>query len=375
MKRQSTRRNVFSAFVLFALVVCTIALATPITARADTAGNEFSTQSVSKKVTEDLYWAGETLDLTDNTIGQDVIAAGQDISLSDSSIGGSLRTASRSASLAGAKIKGNVTSAAQYFAADKKTDANGIYVVAQDIKFSGHAKAAALAGNTVTINGTIDGNVEVYASKLILGKNAKVTGTINGTVESQPQQAKGAKVHDIKVTVDSNKDQNALGNIVSTVVDALFSALTTAAAAVVLALLLPRVINGLAEMLNKRPVALVASGTIGTIASIPVSLMLFVSIAGMALAGGLLGILVAVCCIAVPLVGASVGVIAFPKMQRLGAAAAGGAIVGFAGSLPVLSMFVALVCMILTVGYLIQAMWVNIKSQMPQPQMPQLPQQ
>ena len=155
MKRQSTRRNVFSAFVLFALAVCTIALATPITARADTAGNEFSTQSVSKKVTGDLYWAGETLDLTDNTIGQDVIAAGQDISLSDSSIGGSLRTASRSASLAGAKIKDNVTSAAQYFAADKKTDANGIYVVAQDIKFSGHAKAAALAGNTVTINGTI----------------------------------------------------------------------------------------------------------------------------------------------------------------------------------------------------------------------------
>ena len=187
-------------------------------------------------------------------------------------------------------------------------------------------------------------------------------------MESQPQQAKGAKVHDIKVTVDSNKDQDTLGNIVSTVVDALFSALTTAAVAVVLALLLPRVINGLAEMLNKRPVALVASGTIGTIASI-------VSIAGMALAGGLLGILVAVCCIAVPLVGASVGVIAFPKMQRLGAAAAGGAIVGFAGSLPVLSMFVALVCMILTVGYLIQAMWVNIKSQMPQPQMPQLPQQ
>ena len=89
MKRQSTRRNVFSAFVLFALAVCTIALATPITARDDTAGNEFSTQSVSKKVTGDLYWAGETLDLTDNTIGQDVIAAGQDISLSDSSIGGS----------------------------------------------------------------------------------------------------------------------------------------------------------------------------------------------------------------------------------------------------------------------------------------------
>lgn len=183
--------------ILFALIALAITvLPTASFAGTDTAGNVLATDNDANPsgVEGDLYWAGQALNLDDVSIGRDIIAAGDTLSIRDCTVGGAVRLAARTIDIAKTTVDGSVTVAGQHVVLNSDSTANCFYAIGETVALRGSTKSAALAGDTVTIDGTVKGDVEVWADKLILGKNAHITGTVNAHVSEDPERAAGAEV-------------------------------------------------------------------------------------------------------------------------------------------------------------------------------------
>ena len=171
------RRCLLMAFALIALALT--ALPTASFAGTDTAGNVLATDNDvdPSGVEGDLYWAGQALNLDDASIDRDIIAAGDTLSIRDCTVGGAVRLAARTIDIAKTTVDGSVTVVGQHVVLNSDSTANCFYAIGETVALRGSTKSAALAGDTVTIDGTVEGDVEVWADKLILGKNAHITGT------------------------------------------------------------------------------------------------------------------------------------------------------------------------------------------------------
>ncbi len=165
------RRCLLMAFALIALAITV--LPTASFAGTDTAGNVLATDNDANPsgVEGDLYWAGQALNLDDVSIDRDIIAAGDTLSIRDCTVGGAVRLAARTIDIAKTTVDGSVTVAGQHVVLNSDSTANCFYAIGETVALRGSTKSAALAGDTVTIDGTVDGDVEVWADKLILGKN------------------------------------------------------------------------------------------------------------------------------------------------------------------------------------------------------------
>ena len=87
-------------------------------------------------------------------------------------MGGAVRLAARTIDIAKTTVDGSVTVVGQHVVLNSDSTANCFYAIGETVALRGSTKSAALAGDTVTIDGTVEGDVEVWADKLILGKNA-----------------------------------------------------------------------------------------------------------------------------------------------------------------------------------------------------------
>ena len=99
------------------------------------------------------------------------------------------RKLARTIDIAKTAVDGSVTIAGQHVVLNSDSTANCFYAIGETVALRGSTTSAALAGDTVTIDGTVDGDVEVWADKLILGKNARITGTVNAHVSEDPRWA------------------------------------------------------------------------------------------------------------------------------------------------------------------------------------------
>ena len=274
--------------LLFALIaLALIVLPTTSFAGTDAAGNVLTTEadSTPSGVEGDLYWAGQSLNLDDASIGRDIIAAGESLSIRDCTVGGAVRLAARTIDIAKTAIDGSVTVAGQHVVLNTGSTANCFYAAGETVALRGSAKSAALAGDTVTVDGTVDGDVEVWADKLILGKNARITGTVNAHVSQDPERAEGAQVGALKIDRTENEDTSTVNDIIGGIVAA---ALSTCFVAILLELVFPRATASAAGMLHQRPTPLWVSGLLGAIAVVPRRPVAHHLDAGLSLAGALM---------------------------------------------------------------------------------------
>lgn len=169
-QRRKARARIALLFALIALALTV--LPTASFAGTDTAGNVLATEadSTPSGAEGDLYWAGQNLNLDDASIDRDIIAAGDSLSIRDCTVGGAVRLAARTIDISKTAINGSATVAGQHVVLNTGSAANCFYAMGETVALRGSAKSAALAGSTVTIDGTVDGDVEVWADKLILGK-------------------------------------------------------------------------------------------------------------------------------------------------------------------------------------------------------------
>ena len=347
--------------LLFALIALALtALPTTSFAGTDTAGNVFATEVDSNPsgVEGDLYWAGQSLNLDDTSIGRDIIAAGESLSIRDCTVGGAVRLAARTIDISKTAIDGSVTVAGQHVVLNTGSAANCFYAMGETVALRGSAKSAALAGSTVTIDGAVEGDVEVWADKLVLGKNARITGTVNAHVSEDPERAAGAEVGALKIDRTENEDTSTLNDIVGGIVAA---ALSTCFIALLLELVFPRATASAAGMLHQRPTPLWVSGLLGTIAVIPTILLLIISIAGLSLAGALMCAVIGVALVSTAFAGCAIARMIGHNQNRYAMAAVGGVAAGALTGLPLIGDFISGVAFVFMLGYVIQIIWRNAR--------------
>lgn len=353
---RKTRGRIALLFALISLALT--ALPTTSFAGTDTAGNVLATEVDSNPsgVESDLYWAGQSLNLDDASIGRDIIAAGESLSIRDCTVGGAVRLAARTIDISKTAIDGSVTVAGQHVVLNTGSAANCFYAVGETVALRGSAKSAALAGDTVTIDGTVEGDVEVWADKLILGKNARITGTVNAHVSEDPERAAGAEVGALKIDRTENEDTSTINDVIGGIVAA---ALSTCFVALLLELVFPRATASAAGMLHQRPTSLWVSGLLGTIAIVPAVLLLIISIAGLSLAGTLLCGVIGIALVSTAFAGCAIARMVGHNQNRYVMAAVGGVAAGALTGLPLIGDFISGVAFVFMLGYVIQSIWRN----------------
>ena len=358
------RRCLLMAFALIALALT--ALPTVSFAGTDTAGNVLATEADSdpSSAEGDLYWAGQSLNLDDASIGRDIIAAGESLSIRDCTVGGAIRLAARTIDISKTAIDGSVTVAGQHVVLNSDSTANCFYAIGETVALRGSTKSAALAGDTVTINGTVDGDVEVWDDKLILGKNARITGTVNAHVSEDPERAAGTEVGALKIDRTENEDTSTVNDIIGGIVAA---ALSTCFVALLLELVFPRATASAAGMLRQHPTPLWVSGLLGTIAIAPAVLLLIISIAGLSLAGTLLCGVIGIALVSSAFAGCALARMVGHNQNRYAMAAVGGIIAGALTGLPLVGGFISGVAFVFMLGYVIQIIWRNARLKPQQP--------
>lgn len=354
--------------ILFALIALAVtALPTASFAGTDTAGNVLATDNDanSSGVEGDLYWAGQALNLDDASIGRDIIAAGESLSIRDCTVGGAVRLAARTIDIAKTTVDGSVTVVGQHVVLNSDSTANCFYAIGETVALRGSTKSAALAGDTVTIDGTVEGDVEVWADKLVLGKNARITGTINAHVSEDPERAAGAEVGALKI--DRTENENATTSVNDIIGGIVAAALSTCFIALLLELVFPRATASAAGMLHQRPTSLWVSGLLGTIAIAPAVLVLIISIAGLSLAGALLCGVIGIALVSSAFAGCAVARMVGHSQNRYAMAAVGGIAVGALTAIPLVGDFISGVAFVFMLGYIIQIIWRNahLKPQQP----------
>ena len=370
-RRHKARGRLFIAFALIALTLA--ALPAAAFAGTDTAGNVLATDSDSNPsgVEGDLYWAGQSLDLNDASIDRDIIAAGESLSIRDCTVGGAIRLAARTIDIAQTTVDGSVTVAGQHVVLNSDSTANCFYAIGETVALRGSAKSAALAGSTVTIDGTVDGDVEVWADKLVLGKNAHITGTGNAHVSEDPERAAGAEVGALKIDRTENEDTSTVNDVIGGIVAA---ALSTCFVALLLELVFPRATASAAGVLHQRPTPLWVSGLLGTVAIVPAVLLLIISIAGLSLAGALMCGVIGIALVSAAFTGCAIARMVGHSQNRYAMAAVGGIIAGVLTAIPLVGDFISGVAFVFTLGYIIQIIWRNAHLKPQQPaNMPGLP--
>lgn len=368
---RKARGRLFIALALVALALA--ALPAAAFAGTDTAGNVLATDSGSNPsgVEGDLYWAGQSLDLDDASIDRDIIAAGESLSIRDCTVGGAVRLAARTIDIAQTTVDGSVTVAGQHVVLNADSTANCFYAAGETVALRGSVKSAALAGDTVTIDGTVDGDVEVWADKLILGKNARITGTVNAHVSEDPERAAGAEVGALKIDRTENEDTSTINDVIGGIVAA---ALSTCFVALLLELVFPRATASAAGMLHQRPTPLWVSGLLGTVAVVPAVLLLIISIAGLSLAGALMCGVIGIALVSAAFAGCAIARMVGHRQNRYAMAAVGGIIAGVLTAIPLVGDFISGVAFVFTLGYIIQIIWRNAHLKPQQPaNMPGLP--
>lgn len=363
-KRRKAQGHIALLFALIALALTV--LPTTSFASTDTAGNVLATEvdSSPSGVEGDLYWAGQSLNLDDASIDRDIIAAGDSLSIRDCTVGGAIRLAARTIDISKTAIDGSVTVAGQHVVLNTGSTANCFYAMGETVALRGSAKSAALAGSTVTIDGTVDGDVEVWADKLILGKNAHITGTVNAHVSEDPERAAGAEVSALKIDRTENEDTSTVNDVIGGIVAA---ALSTCFVALLLELVFPRATAGAAGMLRLRPAPLWVSGLLGTVAAIPAVLLLIISIAGLSLAGALMCGIIGIALVSAAFTGTAIARMVGHNQNRYAMAAVGGIAAGVLTALPLMGNFVSGVAFVFTLGYTIQIIWHNAHIKLQQP--------
>lgn len=369
--RHKARSRLFVALALIALALASLPAAA--FAGTDTAGNVLATDSDSNPsgVEGDLYWAGQSLDLDDASIDRDIIAAGESLSIRDCTVGGAVRLAARTIDIAKTTVDGSVTVAGQHVVLNSDSTASCFYAAGETVALRGSVKSAALAGDTVTIDGTVDGDVEVWADKLILGKNARITGTVNAHVSEDPERAAGAEVGALKIDRTENEDTSTVNDVIGGIVAA---ALSTCFVALLLELVFPRATASAAGMLHQRPTPLWVSGLLGTVAIVPAVLLLIISIAGLSLAGALMCGVIGIALVSAAFAGCAIAHMVGHSQNRYAMAAVGGIIAGVLTAIPLVGDFISGIAFVFTLGYIIQIIWRNAHLKPQQPaNMPGLP--
>lgn len=180
------------------------------------AGNLFAVMHPvsNTDIENDLYWAGQTLDASKVNVGTSghgsILAAGQSITLKNVKVADSVRAAAQDIMIDHAQISNNITVAAQNISLGNDVNANGVYASARTLSISGSYQGGLLVGETVSFDGAVEGDLNIQAQQINIGKNAQVKGQLVLPEGVTVNIADGAQVPNVTYSAPINTAQPTL---------------------------------------------------------------------------------------------------------------------------------------------------------------------
>ncbi len=314
----------------------------------------------SLQVECDLYWAGQTLNATDLSVGQgrggSALLAGQDLSVSNSQIAGSLRAAGQNVDIRNVSVGNNLTIAGSSVSIDSQTTANGVYVAASEVSLAGTYKGAVVAAASVNLAGSYEGDVQVLASTVYVAKGTAISGALNVPADAQVTIEDGADAPNVVYSsaLQGESQAEQANPAVALIVPCLFSCIAHMLLAMLYAFLFGNALRRATQMCKEKPGRMLLSGLVAFIAA-PFAVVLLLFPLVTAPISVLMLIAMAVLWLfSIPFAGYVLGCCLLPKMRPLGAGVLGTLIVTVVAYLPYLFFVVPTVCAIFTAGYLVQ---------------------
>ncbi|WP_455540173.1 hypothetical protein [Terrisporobacter sp.] len=249
----------------------------------DSASNYFAFKenvNITDDVLGDVYSAGRDVKVK-NSVDGDIIVAGETINIKSKEIQGNVRCAAQTLNIDSKKIK-NITCVGQNVDIGKNTTAKAIYVAGQNINFKGSCKGFYATGQTIIINGKIDGNFKVNCDELIIADKGEITGDIEVYSPKEPIVNSNVSMNDIKyIKTKPSNDENKLKTFAG------FETIISIIAAILLGIIIYSIfkkffINNDGLFL-KEPLIIVLGGIVSFILVPIISLLLFITVIGLPL--------------------------------------------------------------------------------------------
>lgn len=237
--------------------------------------------NISNEVLGDIYSAGKSITVKEKVSG-DVIALGEFINITSKDLNGNIRCGAQTLNINSKNVK-NITSFGQNINIGENTAAKAIYIAAENINFKGTCEGFYATGDTIIINGKINGDVNITCNELIIASKGEVTGKIEVYSPKEPIVNSTVTMNDIQYTkIDNSANENKLNSFVG------FATLISLLASLILGIVLYSIFKKFFiksdDLLIKEPLPVILGGMASFILIPIISLLLIFTIIALPLA-------------------------------------------------------------------------------------------
>ncbi|MDO4532353.1 MAG: hypothetical protein Q4C36_01390 [Coriobacteriia bacterium] len=306
------------------------------------AGNLVSSGDTVKA---NLFASAGTVDLKNTTIGADAFISGETINISDMAAKNNIFVAGNNITMSGTTCK---TLMAAGNNLDLAADATDVYA----------------AGRTVFLKGTFEGDVYISAESVVIDPYIVVKGALSVHAASEPTIASTAKITDYEFVQEdmsgfdisqgfANIGSEAwLKNLLMTLLSLLLIGI------VMLLFLRTEVVDASGLLVRNRPVAILVTGLLSLILLPVLALGFFLSMVGWPIGVALVAIYTCITVLCVAYTAISLGRAAFIRINKWISSIIFLIIFALLMSLPVVDFIVSVLCLVYTVGAMVQGWWV-----------------
>lgn len=374
MKKNSLKIKFAALFAAGLLIMSSIPTFASNDKVTDDAGNVFiasDSSKTSEDVQGDLFLAGAKIGASNSHVDGNVVAAGQSLSLTNVTVDGSTIMAGYTVDIS-SDVNRNIFAVGYTIDLESDTAAKAVYTCGAFANISGSYKTVHASAAKIYFDATVDGDVSLAADEVVFGENASIGGTLTVTASNEPDTSK-VSAASYKFNLIENNPKEEVKKSAQTI---LFMAITKkirsfiywslafSALGLCLYFLSSTTLNGAAQMVTNRPLAMLLSGFISLICAPIAMIILAITVIGLPISGALLLIFCLLNLIAVPFTFASFGRrIIFGKTTLHPALSTvlSMVIAALVKVLPFVGKIISLCCVIYTFGYAIQKLYLSKK--------------
>lgn len=379
-----------AALVLSAAVLGSNVYASDDVFERDSSGNVFGAgQTVSvegkgaENIENELFAAGMNVTADNTSVAGSVYAAGQSVSVSNTKVGASIFTAGNSV-LINAKAENNIWAAGNIITIGDNTSVKGLHVAGNMVSVDGKYEAVTIAGNQVTFNAVVSGDVEIEAEHVVFGETAKIGGDLKVKSSEEPDvsgiAAGNYSFEQLEEKEDNDSDEInikgigkaagkvAFGAIVlKKIKTAFFSLFKYAVLAVILAVVFKKNLSDAYEYSTKKPGQFWGFGALILITFPLIAIITCITVIGIPVAGFATALYVLALCMAkVFTFGSLVRELIFTRTSKRLHPVAETVLAVLPAAIikviPVIGGLVGFACAIYTIGYVCLAIFDTVSS-------------
>lgn len=363
------KKNLLRVLTITCLLVmmCTVvAFADDSTTSGIFAGNAFSAGTnpeVKGENVKDIFAAGNFVSVDDSIASGNVFAAGNSVSITDVDAGADVIAAGQALNIDNTTVGGNLIAAGQNATISDGVKVDTAIIGAGTIEFNGQASYLNIDGEVVTINGIVDGDVDVTADKLYVGENAVINGKLKATTKEEPKVEPTATVGEYEyeeLKDDAKATAEKVGffaKIIKKITSLFYWIPAMVILGIVMCLVFGKNLDEAKELITAKPLEMVLFGAISWIAVPTAAVFCMITVIGFPIGMIVATVYAVLIWAGLTFAGASLARLVFPKMNPVLASVIGVAVLELVRIVPVIGTLVGIAADMYLVGYVVRMIY------------------